>query len=285
MSMVQDGESDAYLENEYGLSDSDSELEISDLIQSWDGKKRSRSDSCGPTQQQKSSRRSRISRGRSNVSEILATLNKDDDVYEEDTTPNTNEKSVTVEDQSLIQTPQAGQRPQRPRSVPSSVKTPARKGKSVTSRSEPVNQQAYKNKSKSSKPTLDKTPNRFQSSLPLTPEVQDQHGTGDGDGDSTTSSRSSSPTPPDPIQPNVSSALKEITSLLNTVVKCMDRMENELKRQSTSVSSSSASEGSKRFKKKSVPLVVKVSYFGWVLLVYITHILLWYYCMGSKLHY
>ena len=284
--MVEDGESDAYLENEYGLSDSDSEPEISDLIQSWDGKKRSRSDSCGPTQQQKSSKRSRISRGRSNVSEILATLNKDDDVYarsEEDTTPNTNEKSVTVEDQSLIQMPQAGQRPQRPRSAPSSVKTPARKGKSVTSRSEPVNQQAYKNKSKSSKPTLDKTPNRFQSSLPLTPEVQDQHGTGDGDGDSTTSSRSSSPTPPDPILPNVSSALKEITSLLNTVVKRMDRMENELKRQSTSVSSSSASEGSKRFKKKSVPLVVKVSYFrGGVLLVYITHILL---CMSSKLHY
>ena len=160
--------------------------------------------------------------------------------------------------------------------VPSSIKTPARKGKSVTSRSEPVNQQAGKNKSKSSKPTLDKTPNRFQSSLPLTPEVQDQHSTGDGDDDSTTSSRSSSPTPPDPIQPNVSSALKEITSLLNTVVKRMDRMDNELKRQSTSVSSSSASEGSKRFKKKSmVPLVVKVSYFGWVLLVYITHILLW----------
>ena len=102
MSMVEDGESDAYLENEYGLSDSDSEPEISDLIQSWDGKKRSRSDSCGPTQQQKSSKRSRISRGRSNASEILATLNKDDDVYEEDTTPNTNKKSVTVEDQSLI---------------------------------------------------------------------------------------------------------------------------------------------------------------------------------------
>lgn len=259
--MIEDGESDGYLENEYGLSDSDSEPEISDLIQSWDGKKRSRSDSCGPTQQQKSSKRSRISRARSNVSEILATLNKDD-VYEEDTTPNTNEKSVTVEDQSLIQTPHAGQ---RPRSAPSSVKTPARKGKSVTSRSEPVNQQAHKNKS--SKPTLDKTPNRFQSSLPLLPEVQDQHGTGDGDNDSTTSSRSASPTPLDPVQPNVSSALKEITSLLNTVVKRMDRMENELKRQSTSVSSSSASEGSKRFKKKSVPLVVKVSYFGWVLLV------------------
>ena len=34
MSMVEDGESDAYLENEYGLSDSDSEPEISDLIQS-----------------------------------------------------------------------------------------------------------------------------------------------------------------------------------------------------------------------------------------------------------
>ena len=91
--MVEDGESDTYLENEYGLSDSDSEP---DLIQSWDGKKRLRSDSCGPTQQQKSSKRSRISRGRSNVSEILATLNKDDDVYEGDTTPNTNKNPLLL---------------------------------------------------------------------------------------------------------------------------------------------------------------------------------------------
>jgi hypothetical protein len=84
-------------------------------------------------------------------------------------------------------------------------------------------------------------------------------------GDSPTSSRS--PSPPPPVQPNVSCALKEITSLLNTVVKRMDRMENELKRQSTSVSSSSASEGGKKLKKKLVPLVVKV------LLWSITHII------------
>ena len=59
---------------------------------------------------------------------------------------------------------------------------------------------------------------------------------------------------------NVSEALKEITSLLNTVVKRMDRMENELRQQHSTVSSSSASDAGKGIKKKtSVPLVVRVS--------------------------
>ena len=59
-----------------------------------------------------------------------------------------------------------------------------------------------------------------------------------------------------PTSQNVSVALKEITSLLNTVVKRMDRMDSELKRHSTSVSSSSSGECTKKSK---VPLVVKVN--------------------------
>lgn len=62
---------------------------------------------------------------------------------------------------------------------------------------------------------------------------------------------------------NVSEALKEITSLLNTVVKRMDHMEDRLKQQlsTSTVSSSSATEADKRTKKKSsIPLIVRVSY-------------------------
>lgn len=56
--------------------------------------------------------------------------------------------------------------------------------------------------------------------------------------------------------PTVKSALKEITCLLNTVVKRVERVENELKKQS-SVSSSSESTPSRS--KVHVPLVVRVS--------------------------
>ena len=108
--------------------------------------------------------------------------------------------------------------------------------------------------SKPSSTPTDTTPNRLTSS--------DTHGDldlydgGDSLEDSSESrpesrSHSRSPTPP-----NVSVTLKEITSLLNTVVKRMDRMESEFKRHSTPVSSSSAGESTKKSK---VPLVVKVS--------------------------
>ena len=66
-----------------------------------------------------------------------------------------------------------------------------------------------------------------------------------------------------PEDTNVSEALKEITSLLNTVVKRIDHMEDKLKQQlsTSTVSSSSATEADKRTKKKrSIPLVVRVSY-------------------------
>ena len=70
----------------------------------------------------------------------------------------------------------------------------------------------------------------------------------------------SSSNPPSLPEPNVSKALKEITSLLNTVVKRIDRVENELKQQHTTVSSSFASETGKNAKKKSaIPLIVRVS--------------------------
>lgn len=62
-----------------------------------------------------------------------------------------------------------------------------------------------------------------------------------------------------PPAPNVAVALKEITSLLNTVVKRMDRMECELKQRCSTVSSSSPNEPRKAAK-SSIPLIVKVSY-------------------------
>ena len=57
--------------------------------------------------------------------------------------------------------------------------------------------------------------------------------------------------------PEVKSALKEITSILNTVVKRVERVENELKRVSSASSSSESS--SPKHKKVFVPLVVRVS--------------------------
>ena len=56
--MVENGDSDAYLEseNESGISDSDSEPEIPNSVQNWDGKKRSRSGSFEPAQQSGSKR-------------------------------------------------------------------------------------------------------------------------------------------------------------------------------------------------------------------------------------
>lgn len=68
-----------------------------------------------------------------------------------------------------------------------------------------------------------------------------------------------SPPPSTPPAPNVAVALKEITSLLNTVVKRMDRMECELKQRCSTVSSSSPNEPRKAAK-SSIPLIVKVSY-------------------------
>ena len=56
----------------------------------------------------------------------------------------------------------------------------------------------------------------------------------------------------------VKSALKEITSLLNTVVKRVERVESELKR-NTSISSSCDSSPSHGSKKQYVPTVVRVS--------------------------
>ena len=94
-----------------------------------------------------------------------------------------------------------------------------------------------------------------------TSEADDNFDLDDGDDDFSLTPTSHSPTPlQSPTQPNVSVALKEITSLLNTVVKRMDRMENELKWHSTSVSSSSAGEGSKKSKKETFsPSCCKVS--------------------------
>ena len=51
--------------------------------------------------------------------------------------------------------------------------------------------------------------------------------------------------PSNPPTPNVSVALKDITTLLNTVVKRMDRMESELKQRCSTVSSSSSNEPGK----------------------------------------
>lgn len=58
--------------------------------------------------------------------------------------------------------------------------------------------------------------------------------------------------------PSVKLALKEITSLLNTVVKRVERVESELKK-STATTSSSESSPSHSSKKQYVPTVVRVS--------------------------
>lgn len=250
-----DSERGNFLEEESGgsFSDSDSEPEIPALPGVVE-KKRSRS--SGSTRHC-DSKRSRMSRIRGGVDKVLATLNKDDDF--EDFTRNKRDKS-SVENQ---RTPHTSQRSRSAPGSSTSIKTPARTVKKVaTSRSAMTNKGAHKS-------SLDKTPNRFKGTPPKLAESNDELDLGDGVDDhpedlpSVPSSRSTSPTPPQTptlhTQPNVSTALKEITSLLNTVVKRMDRMENELKQHSTSVSSSSASEGNKKSKKSSPPLIVAVS--------------------------
>ena len=56
--------------------------------------------------------------------------------------------------------------------------------------------------------------------------------------------------------PGVKSALQEITSLLNTVVKRVERVETELKKQS---SVSSSSDSNTPAKKVHIPLIIRVS--------------------------
>lgn len=59
--------------------------------------------------------------------------------------------------------------------------------------------------------------------------------------------------------PEVKSALREITSLLNTVVKRVEKVENELKQQrSLSSSSSGDSTPSSKCKKADIPLIIRV---------------------------
>ena len=58
---------------------------------------------------------------------------------------------------------------------------------------------------------------------------------------------------------SVKSALKEITSLLNTVVKRVERVESELKKQA-SASNSSDSASPHVSKKNHVPTVIRVSF-------------------------
>lgn len=58
--------------------------------------------------------------------------------------------------------------------------------------------------------------------------------------------------------PSVKSALKEITSLLNTVVKRVERVETELKKQSSVSSSSDSTPRSKKIVAVHVPLIVRV---------------------------
>jgi len=73
--------------------------------------------------------------------------------------------------------------------------------------------------------------------------------------------RSSPPLPSvqqDPGDPEVKSALREITSLLNTVVKRVEKVECELKQQRSTPSSSSDSTPSKHKQKADVPLVIRV---------------------------
>lgn len=62
-------------------------------------------------------------------------------------------------------------------------------------------------------------------------------------------------------QTDVTQALKDITTMLSTVVKRMDNMENTLRNGYSSVSSTSACEtpGKSKKAKGSVPLVVRVS--------------------------
>ena len=145
-------------------------------------------------------------------------------------------------------------------------KTPVRKSTSVPKKSAssakkgaPSKSTTSKEARKGSSTTIDITPNCLTSASASADTLDtlgdlDLYGGGGNLDDSFESHKLRSPSP-SPAPQNVSVALKEITNLLNTVVKRMDRMESELKRHSTSVSSS-AGESTKKSK---VPLVVKVS--------------------------
>ena len=134
----------------------------------------------------------------------MASLNKDD-IFEEDTSG-----------EESLRTPHCD----RSKSVPGSSsrvpdKTPGKKGpgtnkKAVscpTTRSERTH-------------TAD-TPNRLRSDVTANLDGGGENGSG-------AESDEHNPAPTLPQQPDVSTALKEITSLLNTVVKRIDRVENEL---------------------------------------------------------
>ena len=222
------------------------ELEVS-------GKKRSLSVSGRPVQHVDSaSKRSRISRVIRGAEELLASLNKDDGI-EGELGNEENEDSTTA---SEFETPHS----RRSHSMPGSRvvdKTPVRKSASVPKKSANNPKKGASSKPTTSKEarkgsstTIDVTPNRLTSADTL--GDLDLYG-GGSDSFEAHKSRSHSPSP---ASQTVSVALKEITNLLNTVVKRMDRMESELKRHSTPVSSSSAGESTKKSK---VPLIVKVS--------------------------
>ena len=225
------------------------------------GKKRSLSVSGRPAQHVDSaSKRSRISRVIRGAEELLASLNKDDGI-EGGLANEENQDSATA---SAFETPHS----RRSHSMPGSHvvdKTPVRKSASVPKKSAssakkgaPSKSTTSKEARKGSSTTIDITPNRLTSASASasadTLGDLDLYGGGGNLDDSFESHKSRSPSP-SPAPQNVSVALKEITNLLNTVVKRMDRMESELKRHSTSVSSSSAGESTKKSK---VPLVVKV---------------------------
>jgi hypothetical protein len=233
------------------MSSSESESEP-ELTVEVNGKKRSLSASGRPSQHLDSaSKRSRMSRIRGGVEELLASLNKDDGTQEE-LINKENQDSATA---SAFETPHS----RRSHSMPGSRvadNTPMRKSASVPKKSTSSTKQGAPSKSttskearKASSTAIDITPNRLTADT-----LGDLYGGSDLDDSSESRSRSPSPAPQ-----NVSVALKEITNLLNTVVKRMDRMESELKRHSTPISSSSAGESTKKFK---VPLVVKVSCIG-----------------------
>ena len=229
-----------------GSESSDSEPEVPVLSVESAGKKRSFTTTEKTAQQGGSAKRCRVSRIRSRVEDILASLNKDDTI----------EGSTSGEEnQGPFQTRHC----HRSKSAPGSSsrgfdKTPGKKcpgiKRKAVSHSATKSGEAHGTDTRNK--SMDNTPNRFRSDVNADLDC-------DGDGNvSGAESNEHSPMPGVPRQPDVSAALKEITSLLNTVVKRIDRVENELsKRQSTSLSSSSAGD---RCKKSKVPLIVRVSY-------------------------
>lgn len=224
---------------------SDSEPEFPALSVESAGKKRSFTTNEKTAQQGGSAKRSRVSHLRSGIEDILATLNKDDTI----------EGGTSGEENpGPFQTPHC----HRSKSAPGSSsrvfdKTPGKKGPGIkrkaVSHSATNSEEARRADTRTK--SMDNTPNRFRSDTDLDCEGGDGNVSG-------AESNEHSPMPAVPQQLDVSAALKEITSLLNTVVKRIDCVENELsKRQSTSLSSSSAGE---RCKKSKVPLIVRVSY-------------------------